>query len=151
MKEFKNLPVESEGLVNYELILTENCNLRCKYCFDDEFSDRTDCSYNPTMPISRIEEILDFIEKTKDKNVSPKINFFGGEPTVNWDFIVEFYNKANARIGNFSSTINTNGVNLNKERIDFLLSTVTAILLIILHQRKKTLRNLLTCNRGIIK
>lgn len=33
-------------------MLTENCNLRCKYCFDDTPSDRTSCDYNYKMNIS---------------------------------------------------------------------------------------------------
>lgn len=35
------LPNNKATLNHYELILTENCNLRCKYCFDDTYSDRT--------------------------------------------------------------------------------------------------------------
>ena len=53
---------------NYELILTENCNLRCKYCFDDAFSNRTSCSYNYNMNIDIIDDLINFINETQDPN-----------------------------------------------------------------------------------
>ena len=102
----------------YELILTENCNLRCKYCFDDAFSDRTGCSYDYSMKLEMIDDIISFIEKTKDKDRETTVSFFGGEPTMNWEFIEKFVEKSNGR---YRFSTNSNLVALNSKRIDFLV------------------------------
>lgn len=109
---------EEIKLKNYELILTENCNLRCKYCFDDAFSDRTSCSYDYRMKPEMIDDILNFVDKTRDKSIKPKLSFFGGEPTLNWEFIEAFLNKA----GNyFDYSINTNMLLLDSRKIDIMI------------------------------
>jgi len=101
----------------YELILTENCNLRCKYCFDDAFSDRTICNYNYTMQLDMIDDILLFIKETCSE--SPSISFFGGEPTMNWEFIKKFVEKS---LNNkFKYTMNSNLLLLNSDMIEFML------------------------------
>lgn len=58
MKEenFK-LPFNKKTIRSHELMLTENCNMRCKYCFDNIYSDRTSCDYNYKMNISMIPGI----------------------------------------------------------------------------------------------
>lgn len=75
------LPSNKRTLEHYELILTENCNFRCKYCFDDSFSNRTFCNYNYVMSLDMIPSIINFIEKTYNRRRRPNINFFRGEPT----------------------------------------------------------------------
>ena len=52
----------------YELIITENCNLRCKYCYDDYFSDRSECSYNVKMDSKFIKDFIPFVLETYDRN-----------------------------------------------------------------------------------
>jgi len=106
----------NKRISSYELILTEDCNLRCKYCFDDAFSDRTQCKYNYVMDINMIDDIISFIEKTKDRTKPSKIIFFGGEPLLNWNFIKEFLEKAKDK--NYTYSINTNVTLLTDEIID---------------------------------
>ena len=101
----------------YELILTENCNLRCTYCFDDQFSDRTSCSYDFSMKTDLIDDLLNFIEETRDKNIT--VSFFGGEPTMNWVFIKEFINRTKGM--KIRYTMNSNLCLLNSQKIDFLV------------------------------
>ena len=103
---------------NYELILTENCNLRCKYCFDDAFSNRTACNYDFKMSMDIIPDILKFIEFTRVED-TVLVSFFGGEPMMNWDFIVEFVKAAEGHNIRFST--NSNIVLLDSEKIDFLV------------------------------
>lgn len=105
----------------YELILTENCNLRCKYCFDDSYSDRTGCNYNYVMPLSMIDDIINFIEKTKNPNLVPVVSFFGGEPLANWNFIKEFIKKVDLLKLNYRYSINTNVTLIDDEKLDFFI------------------------------
>lgn len=114
----------------YELILTENCDLRCKYCFDDAFSDRSSCNYDTKMDITIIPDLANFIYETKnpDPNHEIIISYFGGEPLLNWEFIEAFteYAKLNFKF-NYRLTINTNGRTLNKEKIKYLTSNKVGI------------------------
>jgi len=114
----------------YELILTEDCNLRCKYCFDDYFSDRTGCSYDTSMSIDILDDLFNFIynTKAKDSRNPIKISFFGGEPFSNFKFMKAFVEKAEKEF-NFPIrySINTNGYNLNSEKIDFLVDNNISI------------------------
>lgn len=103
----------------YELILTENCNLRCKYCFDDSYSDRSECNYNYSMPLSMIDDIINFIENTKMIGVNPLISFFGGEPTVNWRFLCEFVNRTKKL--HYRYSMNTNATNIDDEKLKFII------------------------------
>ena len=115
------LPFNKRTLNHYELILTENCNFRCKYCFDDSFSDRTSCGYNYVMSTDMIPDIVNFIEKTKAKNTRASITFFGGEPTLNWEFIEKFIEYAKDNNLNYSYSMNTNGSLLTPEKIDYMI------------------------------
>lgn len=115
------LPFNKRTLTSYELILTENCNFRCKYCFDDSFSDRTKCSYNYVMPLERIPDVISFIEKTRQKTAIPSITFFGGEPTLNWGFIENFISYAKAHNYRYSYSMNTNCSLLTPEKVNFLV------------------------------
>jgi uncharacterized protein len=126
VSEFK-LPFGKKTLNSYELILTEDCNLRCKYCFDDTYSDREGCNYNYTMPLSMVDDVLGFIEKTKDPYSRISVSFFGGEPTLNWEFIECFVEKSRDS-HQFDYLINTNITTLNSEKIDYLLDNRVTII-----------------------
>lgn len=121
------LPFNKRSLDSYELILTENCNFRCKYCFDDAFSNRDTCSYNYEMSKDKIPSIINFIEKTKSKKEAPLITFFGGEPTLNWDFIEAFISQVEAQKLNYRWNMNTNLSLLIPDKIDFLVSKRVSI------------------------
>lgn len=116
------LPFGKATLGSYELILTENCNFRCKYCFDDSFSDRTSCNYDYVMSLEKIPDIIDFIEKTREPGRRPSVSFFGGEPTMNWAFIQGFIKAAEERKLDYHWSMNTNVSLLTPERVDYLVS-----------------------------
>jgi len=72
----------------YFLLLTNKCNLRCKYCFEKAFDD-----FDVDFP-EEIEELDNEIKfDTKDlynliaNDPKPYIIFYGGEPTLRIDFI----------------------------------------------------------------
>jgi len=120
-----NLPENFKGFKNYELVISEDCNLRCKYCFDDTLSDRKNEDCLPTiMPLDMIPRIQDFILKTRDKEFEGMhISFFGGEPLMNWDFIEKFVNTSkNIFDFRYSFSFGTNGTLLDDKKIDFILN-----------------------------
>lgn len=72
----------------YFLILTNKCNLRCKYCFEKAFDDS-----NIDFP-EEIEELdneikfnVNQLKKLIAKDKEPYFIFYGGEPTLRLDLI----------------------------------------------------------------
>ena len=67
------------GFKNLTLNLTMNCNLRCKYCWQNH-----NCAPDMTTPV--IDKWLDFFLDEK-RNSPKKILYFGGEPLLRIDLI----------------------------------------------------------------
>ena len=120
----KNIP-----LTNAVINLTDNCNLRCPYCFT-EHNTRT-------MDLGTLKSSIMFILNGLDKFEShraPCFNFFGGEPMLHYDDLikpsVEWVEETGLREKykiNFGMT--TNGTLLNEERIKWLKQHEISILL----------------------
>lgn len=101
------------------LIMTTDCNLRCKYCFTQNYG------YKPEYVDQKV--FIDFINELQEiKNGGSIENtFFGGEPFLNLDQmneIQEYYQKKNfvhsdTRIL-FSAV--TNGTIINDKIVDFI-------------------------------
>lgn len=102
--------------------VTEQCNLRCKYCcYSGSYSGKRthgEFSINKL----NIEMIINFIE-ANSKTESKRIAFYGGEPLLHFDFVKECFIRCKSRLGNnVSFSISTNGTLLTPEIIDWLLS-----------------------------
>ncbi len=103
------------------LNIAHDCNLRCKYCFADEGE------YHGRRGLMS-EEVgkaaLDFLVKNSGDRRNLEVDFFGGEPLMNWEVvkkIVEYGRSIEKEAGkNFRFTITTNGVLLNDEILDFV-------------------------------
>lgn len=98
--------------MNYTLHLTEQCNLRCKYCYQEKG--------NRELSFDNIKSLLD-----NESNTSKKctITFFGGEPLLKKDLIYKTvkYAKAleNKKDIKFNFKMNTNGTLLDDDFIKF--------------------------------
>ena len=109
------------------LITTEDCNLRCKYCvYSDFYKDKKPYS-SKRMDLSTAIKAVDMLIEYHDKKIKRgyndrvKINFYGGEPLLNYKMIksiVEYIKTTNLK--NVDYLITTNGTTLNDEIIDFL-------------------------------
>lgn len=65
------------------LLVAQDCNLRCSYCYADE-GKYHDCG---RMSIETAKRAVDFlIEKSKEEKIG--ICFFGGEPLLNYMFFI---------------------------------------------------------------
>lgn len=87
-----------------QLLLTYKCNANCPFCYQDAEKKKI-----PDMSISDAQIIERNIRKSF--NFKPRIHFFGGEPTVNADFveILKHFSNSGYRI-----SMTTNGINLLK-------------------------------------
>lgn len=105
------------------LVVTHDCNLRCRYCFVDK---------NPCkMTYETAKAAAEFVIKNAEEDkVTPGINFFGGEPMLMWDsIIVPLVNWVRHEYKKpFHFGITTNGTLLNEERIQFMKDNNFSIL-----------------------
>ena len=103
------------------LMVAQDCNLRCKYCFGDGGS------YGGERAVMS-EEIgraaVDFIIKNSGIRKHCEIDFFGGEPLINFKTVkavTKYVRERERETGKiFKLTLTTNGMLLNDKAIDWL-------------------------------
>ncbi len=102
------------------LHIAHDCNLRCKYCFAEEGE------YHGRKALMSYEvgvKALDYLMDHSGNRVNLEVDFFGGEPTMNFDVVkrlVEYgRSKEKERNKKFRFTLTTNGVLLDDEILDF--------------------------------
>lgn len=101
-------------------IVTEDCNLRCKYCYISHKSS------NKKMDLETAREFIDYILNA-DINYAPAviIEFIGGEPLIEIELVdkISDYFKLSAYdlnhpwYWNYRISISTNGVNYSTEEV----------------------------------
>ena len=102
------------------LHIAHDCNLACRYCFAEEGE------YHGRRALMSFEvgkKALDFLIANSGNRVNLEVDFFGGEPLMNWDVVKQLveYGRSREKECNkkFRFTITTNGVLLNDEIMDF--------------------------------
>ena len=112
------------------LNIAHDCNLRCKYCFAStgDFGKG-----RKLMTFETGKKAIDFLlEKSLDRK-NLELDFFGGEPLMNFDVvkqIVEYARSREAEYGKkFRFTITTNGVLLDDDKIDFINREMSNVVL----------------------
>lgn len=103
------------------LHISHDCNLRCKYCFAStgDFGEG-----RKLMDFETAKKAIDFlIEKSYGRKFL-EVDFFGGEPSMNFDVVmktVEYARSREEECGKvFRFTTTTNGIHLTDEMIDFI-------------------------------
>lgn len=98
------------------LHVAHDCNLKCKYCFAEEGE------YHGKRSLMTFEvgkKAIDFLIKNSANRHNLEVDFFGGEPLMNFDTvkqIVEYARSQEQKYNkNFRFTITTNGILLNDE------------------------------------
>lgn len=103
------------------LHVAHDCNLKCKYCFAGEGE------YHGARGMMSLEvgkAAIDFLAKNSGNRKNIEVDFFGGEPLMNFKMVkevVEYARSIEKDVNkNFRFTMTTNGVLLNDEIIDYL-------------------------------
>ena len=103
------------------LHIAHDCNLACKYCFAEEgeyHGRRALMSYE----VGR--KALDFLIQNSGSRRNLEVDFFGGEPLMNWQVVKDLvaYGREQEKIHDkhFRFTVTTNGVLLNDEIQEFI-------------------------------
>jgi len=112
------------------LHISHDCNMRCKYCFASTGDFGTG---RKLMPVETGKLAIDFlIQHSKDRKFL-ELDFFGGEPLMNFNAVKEVvsYAREQEKIYHkkFRFTITTNGTLLNDDAIDFINSEMSNVVL----------------------
>ncbi len=102
------------------LHIAHDCNLACKYCFAEEgeyHGDRSLMSYEVG------KKALDFLIANSGNRVNLEVDFFGGEPLMNFQVVKDLvaYGRSQEEKYNkkFRFTLTTNGMLLNDDVMEF--------------------------------
>lgn len=103
------------------LHISHDCNLRCKYCFAGTGNfggERTNMSREVAIAA------IDFLIKESGNRKNLEVDFFGGEPLINFDTVkaVVEYARSVEKESNkhFNFTITTNGILLNDDIKEYI-------------------------------
>ncbi|MDD3840956.1 MAG: thioether cross-link-forming SCIFF peptide maturase [Clostridia bacterium] len=101
--------------------VAHDCNLRCEYCFASKGDYKTD---RGLMPKQVAFECIDFLAQNSGARKNIEVDFFGGEPLMNFDVVkdaVLYAKDKQEEYGKeFHFTITTNGLLLDECSIDFI-------------------------------
>lgn len=124
---FKSRPVQVKALC---LHIAHDCNLACRYCFagEGEYHGR-----RALMSYEVGKKALDFLVRNSGNHRNLEVDFFGGEPTMNFEVVKQLvaygrslekpYNK------NFRFTLTTNGILLDDSMCEFINREMSNVVL----------------------
>jgi uncharacterized protein len=112
------------------LLVAEDCNLQCRYCFaagGDYGKGKS------IMPLETAKAAIDFLISHSADRENLEVDFFGGEPLLNWDVVTEtvkYGRSLEKKYGKrFRFTVTTNGILLDDEKIDFINAEMSNVVL----------------------
>lgn len=108
----------SEDKLTFVIAPTLACNLNCVYCFENGYRNKK------TMSEETLDEVIKFIEhKLRNQTKAIHITWFGGEPLLAYNIIVEFNKKLKPIIDkaiHYTSSMISNGILLTEEKAKYL-------------------------------
>ena len=115
--DFKKRPTVVKALC---LHIAHDCNLACQYCFaeEGEYHGR-----RALMSYETGKQALDFLIANSGQRRNLEVDFFGGEPLMNFDVVKQLvaYGREQEKLHDkhFRFTLTTNGVLLNDDIMEF--------------------------------
>lgn len=102
------------------LHVAHTCNLNCEYCFAAQGKFHGDSAL---MSLEVAKKALDFLVENSGSRRNLEVDFFGGEPLLNWQVVkdtVAYGRKLEKKYNkHFRFTLTTNGIGINEDVIDF--------------------------------
>lgn len=99
----------------FNIWVTQDCNLSCKYCYEKTKRRRN-------LSLENAGAVIAFVFKYQTDRLN-QVNFHGGEPLLNWnviEYIVRQINDSQLKKGRFRFSFTTNGTLLTEEILHFL-------------------------------
>lgn len=120
------------------LNMTHDCNLRCEYCFASQGTYNGEKAF---LSFETGKKAFDYLVKNSGNRKNLEVDFFGGEPLMNFDVIKKLvdYGRSLEKEYNkhFRFTVTTNGVLLDEEKMDYINENMDNVVLSI-DGRKET-------------
>ena len=112
------------------LHVAHTCNLNCSYCFASQGKYQGE---RALMSFEVGKQAFDFLIANSGTRRNLEVDFFGGEPLMNWDVVKQLVAYARSiekeHNKNFRFTLTTNGVLIDDEIIDFLNKEMSNVVL----------------------
>lgn len=127
--QFKKLMIPSP-IKAMCLHIAHDCNLRCKYCFADSGEYM---GHRQLMSAEVGRAAIDYLIQYSHGRHNLELDFFGGEPLMNFDVVKEIVSYARSMEKEhdklFRFTITTNGLLLDDDKIDFINAEMSNVVL----------------------
>lgn len=112
------------------LLIAQDCNLRCKYCF----ASTGDFGLGrKLMDFETGKKAIDFLLENSGDRENLELDFFGGEPLMNFEVVKQVVVYARSKEAeyhkNFRFTVTTNGMLLDDDKIDFINKEMSNVVL----------------------
>ena len=115
--DFKNNNTVIKALC---LHVSHTCNLNCEYCFASQGKYHGD---RALMSLEVGKRAIDFLVENSGTRKNLEVDFFGGEPLMNWDTVKDIVAYARSiekeKNKNFRFTLTTNGMLIDDDVIEF--------------------------------
>ena len=116
-----HLKAKTSGVIKALCIhIAHTCNLNCSYCFASQGKYHGD---RAMMSLEVGKRALDFLVENSGSRHNLEVDFFGGEPLMNFDVVkqmVEYARSIEKKYNkNFRFTLTTNGMLIDDDVIDF--------------------------------
>ena len=112
------------------LHVAHTCNLNCSYCFASQGKYHGD---RALMSFEVGKRALDFLIENSGKRRNLEVDFFGGEPLMNWDVVKQLVEYARSvekeHNKNFRFTLTTNGILIDEDVIEFANKEMSNVVL----------------------
>ena len=112
------------------LHVAHSCNLNCSYCFASQGKYHGD---RALMSFEVGKRALDFLVENSGTRTNLEVDFFGGEPLMNFDVVKQLVAYARSiekeKHKNFRFTLTTNGMLIDDEVIEFANKEMSNVVL----------------------
>lgn len=113
------------------LMITQSCNLRCKYCYGGESGKFNSKGIKMSFRVAKAA--IDFLINSKPEADNFQICLFGGEPLLNFKLIQKIFQYCDdiekEKKKKFTFTMTTNATLLDEEKIEILDSHNVSIMI----------------------
>ncbi len=114
------------------LNISHACNMKCSYCFAG-YSEVGENRPSALMPFSVGKAAIDFLVASSGKRKNLEVDFFGGEPLINFQLVkdvIDYARSLEAAHGKrFRFTLTTNGILLDQEKMDYINENLQNVVL----------------------
>ena len=129
--EAGTLKAKTAGVVKALCLhIAHTCNLNCAYCFASQGKYNGD---RAVMSFDVGKQALDFLIANSGKRRNLEVDFFGGEPLMNFDVVKQLVAYARSiekqHNKNFRFTLTTNGMLINDDVIEFANKEMSNVVL----------------------